>query len=128
MRIAVCLKYVPDPGTIEVDPLTGLIDLGRVLYMMNPADESALELALRLRPPQGTVTVFSVGPVAADRLLLDALAAGADAAVRVWDDELANTKPPITAILLAAALRTAGLPDLVPVSYTHLTLPTNREV
>ena len=113
MRIAVCLKYVPDPGTIEVDPLTGLIDLGRVLFMMNPADESALELALRLRPPQGTVTVFSVGPVAADRLLLDALAAGADAAVRVWDDELVNTKPPITAILLAAALQTAGLPDLV---------------
>jgi hypothetical protein len=60
--------------------------------MMNPADESALELALRLRPPQGTVTVFSVGPVEADRLLQDALAAGADAAVRVWDDDLASTQ------------------------------------
>ncbi len=113
MRIAVCLKYVPDPSTIEVDPLTGVIDAGRVLYMMNPADESALELALRLRPPHGTVTVFSVGPVAADRLLQEALAAGADAAVRVWDDTLASTKPTITAILLAAALQTAGLPDLV---------------
>ncbi|TVR58373.1 MAG: electron transfer flavoprotein subunit beta, partial [Candidatus Competibacteraceae bacterium] len=67
MRIAVCLKYVPDPSTIEVDPLTGMIDAGRVLYMMNPADESALELALRLRPPDGTVTAFSVGPVEADR-------------------------------------------------------------
>ena len=46
MRIAVCLKYVPDPGTIEVDPLTGAIDAGRMLYILNPADESALELAL----------------------------------------------------------------------------------
>lgn len=113
MRIAVCLKYVPDPSTIEVDPLTGMIDAGRVLYMMNPADESALELALRLRPPDGTVTAFSVGPVEADRLLQDALAAGADAAVRIWDDSLASTKPTITTILLAAALRVNELPDLV---------------
>ena len=101
---------------------------------MNPADESALELALRLRPPSGTVTVFSVGPVEADHLLQDALAAGADAAVRVWDDSLNNTKPIVTTILLAAALRVQQLPDLVlcgghsvdrgsgtvPVSYTHL--------
>ncbi|MGB4947224.1 MAG: hypothetical protein WBQ05_08540 [Candidatus Competibacter denitrificans] len=113
MRIAVCLKYVPDPSTIEVDPLTGMIDAGRALYMMNPADESALELALRLRPPSGTVTVFSVGPIEADHLLQDALAAGADAAVRVWDDSLNNTKPIITTILLAAALRVQQLPDLV---------------
>ncbi|MDG4552926.1 MAG: hypothetical protein P9E24_01555 [Candidatus Competibacter sp.] len=113
MRIAVCLKYVPDPSTIEVDPLTGLIDAGRVLYMMNPADESALELALRLRPSNGTVTVFSVGPVEADRLLQDALAAGADAALRVWDDSLGSLKPIVTTMLLAAALRVKELPDLV---------------
>jgi electron transfer flavoprotein beta subunit len=113
MRIAVCLKYVPDPSTIEVDPLTGLIDTGRVLYMMNPADESALELALRLRPSNGTVTVFSVGPVEADHLLQDALAAGADAAVRVWDDALTSIKPIVTTMLLAAALRVKELPDLV---------------
>ena len=113
MRIAVCLKYVPDPSTIEVDPLTGMIDTGRVLYMMNPADESALELALRLRPPDGSVTVFSVGPVEADRLLQDALAAGADAALRVWDDALGSLKPIVTTTLLAAALRVKALPDLV---------------
>lgn len=113
MRIAVCLKYVPDPGTIEVDPLTGMIDADRVLYMMNPADESALELALRLRPPDGTVTVLSVGPVEADRLLQDALAAGADAALRVWDDSLGSLKPIVTTTLLAAALRIKALPDLV---------------
>lgn len=113
MRIAVCLKYVPDPSTIEVDPLTGMIDADRLLYMLNPADESALELALRLRPPNGRVTAFNVGPVEADRLLQEALAAGADAAVRVWDASLGSIKPMVTAILLAAALRAAELPDLV---------------
>ncbi|MDS4042093.1 MAG: hypothetical protein RKP20_13040 [Candidatus Competibacter sp.] len=113
MRIAVCLKYVPDPSTIEVDPLTGAIDAGRMLYMLNPADESALELALRLRPSNGTVIVLSVGPPEADRLLREALAAGADAAVRVWDRALGGTKPVVTSILLAAALRVVDPPDLV---------------
>ena len=113
MHIAVCLKYVPDPSTVEVDPLTGAIDEGRMLYMINPADESALELALRLRPPHGAVTALSVGPAEADALLRDALAAGADRAARVWDAALGPIKPAITSILLAAALRVVGLPDLV---------------
>ncbi|MFO1430444.1 MAG: hypothetical protein U1F76_09935 [Candidatus Competibacteraceae bacterium] len=30
MRIAVCLKQVPDPATIEVDPFSGVIDARRV--------------------------------------------------------------------------------------------------
>ncbi|MGB2680477.1 MAG: electron transfer flavoprotein subunit beta, partial [Candidatus Competibacter sp.] len=76
MHIAVCLKHVPDPSTVEVDPLTGLIAEDRVLYMLNPADESALELALRLRPAGGQVTALSVGPQEADTLLREALAAG----------------------------------------------------
>lgn len=113
MHIAVCLKHVPDPSTVEVDPLTGLIDEGRVLYMLNPADESALELALRLRPANGKVSALSVGPVEADALLREALAAGVDHAARVWDAEIGPIKPAITSILLAAALRVIGLPDLV---------------
>ena len=49
MRFAVCLTYVPDPDTVEVDPLTGQIDVSRALYVLNPADAVALEMALRLR-------------------------------------------------------------------------------
>ena len=113
MHIAVCLKHVPDPSTVEVDPLTGVIDDGRVLYMLNPADESALELALRLRPADGKVTALSIGPADAEALLREALAAGVDRAVRVWDASLGPIKPVITSILLAAALRATGVPDLV---------------
>jgi electron transfer flavoprotein beta subunit len=113
MHIAVCLKYVPDPSTVEVDPLTGSIAEDRVLYMLNPADESALELALRLRPAGGQVTALNVGPEPADALLRDALAAGVDRAARIWDPELGPIKPALTSILLAAALRATGLPDLV---------------
>lgn len=113
MRVAVCLKHVPDPATVEVDALTGIIDTGRILYITNPADEVALELALRLCSPSGTVSVLTVGPVPAESVLRGALAVGAHSATRIWDSALSETSSYATATLLAAALRLQGLPDLV---------------
>ncbi len=113
MRIAVCLKYIPDPNTVEVDPLTGAIDASRLLYVINPADESALELALGLRADAGTVLALTVGPARAEGALREALAAGADRVLRLWDDGWAATEPFRTATLLAAALHTGDLPDLI---------------
>jgi electron transfer flavoprotein beta subunit len=113
MRFAVCLTYVPDPETVEVDPLTGEIDAGRVLYFLNPADAVALEMALRLRAPGDTVSALSVGPVEAETVLREALAVGADHVLRLWEESRTNTKPPVTSLLLATAMRTEGLPDLV---------------
>jgi electron transfer flavoprotein beta subunit len=113
MRFAVCLTYVPDPDTVEVDPLTGEVDAGRTLYILNPADAAALEMALRLRSTGDTVTALTVGPVEAEAVLRDALAVGADHVLRLWDESRTSTKPPVTSILIAAALRTEGLPDLV---------------
>ncbi len=113
MRLAVCLSLVPDPATIDVDPLTGEIDADRTLHIMDPADAAALELALRLRGDSDTVTVLTVGPVAAEAVLREALAAGADSALRLWDETRTATKPAVTSLLLAASLRNEGLPDLV---------------
>lgn len=113
MRIAVCQKFVPDPTTIEVDPLTGEIDAVRTLHMTNPADKAALEMALRLCTDSGEVRVLTVGAPEADAVLREALAVGTDHVLRLWDETRAYTKPPMTAVLLATALRNAGLPDLV---------------
>lgn len=113
MRFAVCLSLVPDPDTIEVDPLTGEIDSERTLHILDPADAAALETALRLRKVADTVTAFTVGPVDSEQVLREALAAGADSALRLWDETRTSTKPAVTSVLLAAALRTEGLPDLV---------------
>lgn len=135
MRIGVCLTYVPDPDSVEVDPLTGEIDAVRTLHIMNPADATALELALRLRDSQddgahgarsdgdgdgdgeraggGRVTAFTVGPVEADAVLREALAVGSDEVLRLWDDTRSHTRPAVTSLLLAAGLRLAGPPDLV---------------
>lgn len=113
MRFAVCLTLVPDPETIEVDPLSGEIDPDRTLHILNPADAVALELALRLRAEGDTISALTVGPVDAETVLRDALAVGADRVLRLWDESRTTTKPAVTSILLAAALRTEGLPDLV---------------
>lgn len=114
MHITVCLKYVTDPSTIEVDPITGAIDEVRTLYITNLADETALEMALRLCPESGTVKTLTVGDKAAERVLRDALAVGADSACRLWDDAFTETHPAMTARLMAAAMRTSQrLPDLI---------------
>ena len=113
MRIAVCLKQVPDPATIEVDPFTGVIDSRRLLYILNPDDETALETALQLRQPDDTVLALTVGPAEAETVLREALAVGADAVLRLWEEERTSTKPAVTSVLLAAALRAEGLPDLI---------------
>lgn len=82
MRILVALKWValrPD-----VDPLTGIAHPDPRFSGAGPADTSALEWALRLRDHTGgVVTAVTVGPPAAEALLRQCLAAGADRAVRV---------------------------------------------
>jgi len=120
MRFAVCLSLVPDPDTIEIDPLTGEIDAERTLHILDPADAAALEMALRLRRSGDTVMALTVGPVEAEQVLREALAAGADSALRLWDEARTSTKPAVTSMLLAAGLRTEGLPDLVVCGWRSL--------
>jgi electron transfer flavoprotein beta subunit len=113
MRIAVCLKQVPDPATVEVDPLTAALDARRMLYIAGPADTAALEVALRLAGAEGHVSALSVGPPAADAVLRLALAAGATEAQRLWASFLPLQAPAQTALLLAAWLQRGEAPDLV---------------
>jgi electron transfer flavoprotein beta subunit len=78
-RIAVCLKWTAQEP--DVDP-------GDVRFAgVSHADQAALETALVLGARTGgPVTAVTVGPLAAERALRDALACGANAAVRVRAD------------------------------------------
>ena len=81
MNILVCMKQVPD--TMDVK-LSGDYTLERqfVAQVMNPADESALELGLALRDAHGgTVTAVTMGPERAETMLREALSRGADRGV-----------------------------------------------
>ncbi|MCB9380318.1 MAG: hypothetical protein H6513_06450 [Acidimicrobiaceae bacterium] len=72
--IIACLKWVAHPGEPHDERFAGA----------SPADRAALELALQqAKELGGTVTAVTVGPPATETVLRDAVAAGADRAVRV---------------------------------------------
>lgn len=84
MRVAVCLKRVPDTTTkIVIEPDGKSIDETGVKFIPNPYDEYALEEALKLREAAGTgeTTVFCLGGDAAQETVRTALAMGIDRGV-----------------------------------------------
>ena len=89
-----------DPDFLELD--------------LNEWDAFSLEAALQLRESNGDgdVVVVTVGDDDADEALLGCLARGADRAVRVWDDSLADADPLAVAKVLSAAVGREQ-PDLV---------------
>ncbi len=105
-RIGVALKYVP--LRVEVNPLTGTVSADDRLSGASPADEAALEYALRLGESWGwDVAVASVGDRRCEVVLRDALARGASSAARV--DLPADAASPVVAAGLAAALGECAL-------------------
>lgn len=82
VRIAVCVKWVP--LRTEVDPLSGAAHHDPRSMGLSEADRAALELGLSLAETfDGSVTVCCAGPSGAEAALREALAAGAQRAVRV---------------------------------------------
>jgi electron transfer flavoprotein beta subunit len=111
VKVVVCLKHAADPATAEYDVHTET--LLRPDRRLGPVDFVALEQALRLADAEGaSVTAVTVGPPAADAVLRQALTYGADAALRVWDDELEGADSfAVARVLAAVAARIA--PDVV---------------
>jgi electron transfer flavoprotein beta subunit len=84
MKIAVCLKRVPDTTTkIVIGPEGKSIDESGVKFVPNPYDEYAVEEALKLKEAAGVgeVVVLSLGTDAAQETLRTALAMGVDRAI-----------------------------------------------
>lgn len=113
MKILVCVKQVPD--TLEVKFRADFtLERDFVAQVMNPADESALEWALRVRDQRGgRVTVLSMGPKRAESTLREALSRGADEAVLLSDPRFAGADTLVTAQCLAKAAEVLGGFDLI---------------
>ena len=80
--VAVCLKLVDRRP--ELDPSGTVHSPDDRFAGVSPADQAALECALRCADAWGVAVVaVTAGPTGADRILRDALAAGATRAVRV---------------------------------------------
>jgi len=106
VKIAVCMKEVPDPSAPKrIDAQTHRLDRGGA-GALNDFDTHALEEGLRLRESSGEteVVVVSMGPERALESLRRALAIGADRVVLVADEALAGSDLLGTARVLARAL------------------------
>ncbi len=114
MRIAVCIKQVPDSYAEKRMGADGRIDRAASDRVLNDLDEYAIEAALRLAESHAgtTVTVVSMGPDEAAEAIRRALAMGANDAIQVSDPALAGSDAPATARVLAATLRDRGF-DLI---------------
>lgn len=87
MKILACLKPVQDPAGLAVNRKAQRVFVNRERSVLNPADRSALEAALRLKDAHGAeVVAASVGQGAGPRgVLLDARALGVDRSILVSD-------------------------------------------
>ncbi len=105
MKIAVCVKQVPEGTALRIDPATKRLDRSGE-GALNHFDANAIEEGLRLRDAagEGEVVVVSLGPSSAADALRKALAMGADRAVLVSDDAAAGSDLVATSRVLAAAL------------------------
>src|SRR3954466_16367969 len=92
MKIAVCVKQVPDAPTKRTDPATKRLDRSGE-GALNAFDANAVEEALKLRDAsgEGGVVVVSMGPDKAMDSLRKALAMGADRALLVSDEGAAGS-------------------------------------
>lgn len=107
MQIAVLIKQVPDTATrIRVREDGKDIVREGIKWVMNPYDEFALEEALRLKEQHGgEVVLFCLGPARVEETIRQGLAMGADRAVHVQDEDLADADHLVIAKVLAAALK-----------------------
>lgn len=109
MKIAVCIKQVPDTNEIKLDPVTGTLIREGVPSIINHDDKSGIEAALRLAEETGgMVTAVCMGPAQADLALREALAMGCDEAVLVSAREFGGSDTYATATILSAALNKVG--------------------
>jgi electron transfer flavoprotein beta subunit len=105
MKIAVCVKQVPDATAHKrLDASTRRLDRSGE-GALNPTDVNAVEEALRIKESQGgEVVVVSMGPEKAMESLRKALAMGADRAVLVADEAAAGSDLVATGRVLAKAV------------------------
>jgi electron transfer flavoprotein beta subunit len=116
MKIVVAIKQVPDrDAPVRIAAGGEWIDETDLQWAMNEPDAYALEEALQLKEKSGAsgeVIVVSAGPGRAGTVLREALAKGADRAIHIVCEDLAERDALGVARLLAALIKPEN-PDLV---------------
>ncbi len=114
LHTIVCMKVVPKPEEVTIDPATLTLDRNRARSEINPCDMNALEAAFSLKDRYGgKVSLLAMGPPLFEPYMRVALAMGADAAYLLSDRAFGGADTLATSYTLAAGIRKIGRYDLV---------------
>lgn len=119
MNIIVCAKQIVDP---EIPPAKFKLDTETMRVVppegippvINPYDEQAVELALRIKEKYGgTITVLALGNEKASSMVKHALAMGADHGIVLADKAFKGSDSSSVAYILSKAIEEVGDYELV---------------
>src|SRR4030043_1839457 len=115
VKIAVCIKQVPDTTDVKIDPKTNTLVREGVASITNPFDEYAVEEALLIKEKHGGEGHgISLGAPQANEELKNALAVGSDKVYLVSDRAFAGADTLATAYTVAKTIQAIiGEADLV---------------
>ena len=114
MNIIVCIKQVPGTAQVEIDEKTGVLKRDGVASKMNPFDLFAIESAMRLKEKYGgRVTVLTMGPPQAEKVLREAFMMGVDDAVLLSDRRFGGADVLATSYTISQGIRKIGSYDLI---------------
>jgi electron transfer flavoprotein beta subunit len=111
LKIAVCIKQVPQTTEVKIDPETHTLVREGVESQINPFDLYALEEAVRVKErltesgDESAVTVITMGPPQAESALREAISLGADDAILLSDRAFAGSDTWATSYALACAIQ-----------------------
>lgn len=111
MKIALCIKQVPDTSDIKWTEHNTICREG-VESIINPYDGYAIEAALNIKKTckDVEITALSMGPKQAEDMLKKAIAVGVDFGALVTDRKFAGADTYATGKTLATSIKTA-VPD-----------------
>ena len=106
LNLIVCLKQVPMVTELPWDEKTGTLRRDLAAGQMNLACLHALEAALQIKEKYSAkITTITMGPPAAEEILREAIALGADCGVHICDRIFAGSDTYATSLILAQAIK-----------------------
>jgi len=114
LHTVVCVKVVPKPEEIKVNPEDRTLVREHARSEINPPDMNALEMTLRLKDRYGgRISIISMGPSLFEPYLRVGLAMGADHIYLLSDRAFAGADTLATTYTLAQGIRKLGKVDLI---------------
>lgn len=112
MRIVIAMKQVPDLQQIRIKDRKPLLD--NVPLTFGKIDKNALEAGVQIKEVNGgEVIVVSAGTEELEDTIKEALAADADRALLLIDNEIANRDSSQVAVIISELIKKIGEYDLI---------------